>query len=1287
MAGRRSRSTSPFPEMKALTAPRGKRAYKQVQLSEHGREEEVEDVDLGSHAAANSRHRGRGDEEEEKEGEEATSTVVELQTPHTAATSTTPLPGSSQPPPAPSDESLQVTSMQGLQYSLTRELLYYALALLTAGVSSLLYFWFPRVGLTLRYRPSSLSTAHFVLVHTHNGQHELCPVERCQPHPPSQRPITLTRYLRPPPPLDPCDKLLVFRHSRYLYDPPSQSFLRLAAPTSLPYASLASSLAHGTSSSAAAAAYSLHGPNAIDIPIPSIPSLLVREVLHPFFVFQLYSIALWCVEAYYYFAACIFVIAAVSICTTLIETRRRLFALREVAQFTSQVRVNRGGAWVTLDSAALIPGDVVQVTTGAVPCDLALLSGSAVVNESMLTGESLPILKSPLDLANKAADAAIPLSSDSHTLFSATNVLQLKPDATGTGGVVVGLVTRTGWSTTKGSLILSILYPAPSSFRFVEQSYRFVGVLFLVSLVGFAISIYQLQRLGASAGLIVLRGMDLITIVVPPSLPLALSVGTNYALLALRRRKVHCISPAKINVAGKIRVMAFDKTGTLTSDGMEMKGVRPVQDGHFTDFTTIGRTAQQQAHGDERGAAADEMHKDGKGNERLVLVDSETEDGEALAVSASAAAVADVSPALLAALSCCHSLAVLDGQLIGDPLEVQVFRSTGASIEESDSSSSSSSSSTAIRLPTTPSSPSPATFRYQHIYEFQSSLQRMSVVCQSSDGPPVVFTKGAPEVVQRLCLPSTVPPSFTSTFAAYARQGYRVLAIAYKDVGEEALQEDREQVRPTLESGLTLLGLIVLENAVKPETAPTLAVLKQAKVRCVMVTGDHSITAISVAKECGLIADGVRVYQGTVKDGEVQWRDSEDDARMLDPLTLRPVNAEPHPYELAITGDVFRVLLPSPSPSFSSFLASSSPVHATLFRRVLLSTTIFARMTPDQKAVVITSLQSLSLYTGMTGDGSNDAPALRAAHVGISLSSSEASIAAPFTYLEPNIRCVPLLLAQGRSALQTSFSLFRFIAMYSLIQFGAAILCYFVGSVLGNWQYLYQDMWVVFILTLLMGGVEAVDDLSVKRPSGDLLSFSNLLSILSHAGICLSFQVIVFTTTQHQPGYVALQDQPGFNNSASTMETTSLYYFSNFQYLLYAVLFARGWPWKRPVYSNLRFTAWCLVVLASNLALLFSAPTVGFWRSEDVDLPAAWRGGICGLALAQLWVSWVWEVCMLPMLTRAWKGWRRRRGGGELGQVYGHEKRITGRGVKEYHRLRGAFERGWRIAQPILDED
>ena len=544
--------------IKSLTEQRRQKKYAQITQGEWDTDEDKR-ADTPFSPAAHS----KADNGVDGAADHAAllSTVVELQPTAAHSSASTPLPGSSAPPPP--DEAadcLRVAGTVGLQYSIGRELLYYTLALLTGSLSSLAAFWFPAPSYLRRYRRCSLDEADFVLVYSANGQSELCVVESIKASPESQLPELLGRYQRPhQPPLPLDDRMIVFRHTRYVFDAASRSFVRLSTASAVTCSDIDAVMTDGLSSKAASRRYSLHGGNELSIRVPSVPSLLIHEVLHPFFVFQLFSLVLWCFEQYFYFAACIFLIASVSIATTVLETRRRLIALAELARFSSSVSALREGKWHTLPSSALVPGDVVQVGTGVLPCDVALLSGSCVVNESMLTGESLPVLKSAVDLANKPPSALIHLMSSSHTLFSATSVLQLKPAHPHSHPL--GLVTRTGWSTTKGSLILSILYPAPSTFRFVQQSFKFIGCLFALSLIGFFISVYQLERLGASVGLIVVRALDLVTIIVPPSLPLALSVGTNYALIALRRAQVCCISPNRINMAGKVRLMCFDKTG------------------------------------------------------------------------------------------------------------------------------------------------------------------------------------------------------------------------------------------------------------------------------------------------------------------------------------------------------------------------------------------------------------------------------------------------------------------------------------------------------------------------------------------------------------------------------------------------------------------------------------------------------------------------------------------------------------------------------------------------------
>jgi cation-transporting P-type ATPase 13A2 len=101
--------------------------------------------------------------------------------------------------------------------------------------------------------------------------------------------------------------------------------------------------------------------------------------------------------------------------------------------------------------------------------------------------------------------------------------------------------------------------------------------------------------------------------------------------------------------------------------------------------------------------------------------------------------------------------------------------------------------------------------------------------------------------------------------------------------------------------------------------------------------------------------------------------------------------------------------------------------------QMLVKTQIFARMSPDEKNEVVERLQSLGYTVLMCGDGANDCAALKAADVGISLSEAEASVAAPFTSRIPDISCVLDVIKEGRAALVTSFSCFKYMSVFFLI--------------------------------------------------------------------------------------------------------------------------------------------------------------------------------------------------------------------------------------------------------------
>ena len=116
-----------------------------------------------------------------------------------------------------------------------------------------------------------------------------------------------------------------------------------------------------------------------------------------------------------------------------------------------------------------------------------------------------------------------------------------------------------------------------------------------------------------------------------------------------------------------------------------------------------------------------------------------------------------------------------------------------------------------------------------------------------------------------------------------------------------------------------------------------------------------------------------------------------------------------------------------------------------LIPKLVVKGTVFARFSPEQKAQLIESLQSVGYSVSMCGDGANDCGALKAANAGISLSQAEASVASHFTSGLQNISCVPRLIREGRCALATSFGTFKFMTGYSLTQFTSVLFLYYVS--------------------------------------------------------------------------------------------------------------------------------------------------------------------------------------------------------------------------------------------------
>ncbi|KAI1636923.1 hypothetical protein F4809DRAFT_641003 [Biscogniauxia mediterranea] len=977
------------------------------------------------------------------------------------------------------------------------------------------------------------------------------------------------------------------------------------------------------------------GANLIDIDQKSVPQLLVDEVFHPFYVFQIASLVLWSLDEYYYYAVCIFLMSAVSIIATLVETRATMKRLRDISRFECDVRVLRNGFWAHVPSSDLVPGDVYEISDPSLtqfPSDSLLLSGDCIVNESMLTGESVPVSKIPatdetLQLMDLSASTISPEAAR-HFLFCGTKIIRARrpQDNRDDEAVALAIVLRTGFNTTKGSLVRSMLFPKPSGFKFYRDSFRYISVMGCVALLGFVVSFINFVRLGLAWHLIVVRALDLITIVVPPALPATLTIGTNFALSRLKKKQIFCISPQRVNVGGKLDVMCFDKTGTLTEDGLDILGVRLVSPSTKRFEEIVSRASSLVPHSSLQQTQNDKY---------------------------------DNCRAALFTMATCHSLRSVDGELVGDPLDVKMFEFTRWSFEEGNQGGGDQEEEEHGGLSPSVARPPPAplydTDEYgsahgQNVpielgilrsFEFVSQLRRASVIVRAFGKPSGdVYVKGAPECMREICRPDSFPEDYDELLSQYTHKGYRVIACATKHMKKLSWVKSQKMRREEVEADLEFVGFIIFENKLKPTTAAVLKELTDSNIGSIMVTGDNILTAISVARNCGLIERNTHCFvphfaEGNFRDPNAQlhWESIDDTAYKLDPRTLLPL---PIPtdrdaslpfhitnlrnYSLAVSGEVFR------------WIVDYAPME--VMQRMLIRGRVFARMSPDEKHELVEKLQSIDYCCGFCGDGANDCAALKAADVGISLSEAEASVAAPFTSRVFDIRCVPDVIREGRAALVTSFSCFKFMSLYSAIQFTSVSFLYASASNLADFQFLYIDIVLILPIAIFMGWSGPFPTLSRKRPTADLVSRKVLTPLMGQMVLCILIQTIAWFIVRKQDWYIPPQVNPDKSNSRNS-ENTALFLVSCFEYIFIGVVMNAGKPFRQPMTQNWPFMSTIIVTLTLTAYMVFSPARSIKKLMELTPVSHSFKLTVVLLGLTYLLLSWVAENYVFPRLARA----------------------------------------------------
>ncbi|XP_074108715.1 polyamine-transporting ATPase 13A3-like [Cotesia typhae] len=964
---------------------------------------------------------------------------------------------------------------------------------------------------------------------------------------------------------------------------------------------------------------SIYGNNEIKIPLKCFFHLLCLEALSPFYVFQLLSFCLWTADNYYYYALTIMIVSFIGIVMAVHQTREnqeKLNSTVNLSDVAEVLRDRRTGKTDSIPSDRLTPGDILVIPHHGclMPCDAVLLTGSCILNESMLTGESVPVTKIPIPssphLIYDVKDHA------RHTLFCGTNVIQARYFG---GERVLAVVTRTGFTTSKGGLVRSIMYPPPVDFEFEQDSYKFIGLFACIAVIGAVYTAVTKAINGIPALDIILEALDLITIMVPPALPATMTVGRMIAQKRLKNREIYCTSPRAINVSGSVDCICFDKTGTLTEDGLDMWGVVPVVGNEF-----------------------------GKSIRSVVALPTAE---------------------LLFGMASCHEITTIDESLVGDPLDLKMFESTNWSFEEANVPDD-----TKFKMIHPPVvRPKDSTLlkiQNQGLqigivrrFPFASSLQRMSVITRTLGAKKFHFyCKGSPEIIHSLSRPESIPSDFSSVLQEYTSEGYRVIAIGHKQLNKLTYTKIQRLDREFAECDLYFLGFIVLENRLKQETAPVMKALNCASIKTVMVTGDNILTALSVARDCEMVDPSVLVITvNAIQVGQEKprLRFTQSNHRISSSVVshtgelnnFASGSAENHSFvniDLSFSEDLS---LPANKYVFAidgKTWAVIKQFYPELIPKIATRGKIFARMSPDQKQQLVQELQSLGHYVAMVGDGANDCGALKAANIGISLSDTESSVASPFTSKETNISCLLSVIREGRAALVTSFGIFKFMATYSLTQFVSVMILYSMDLNLTDIEYLYIDLFVISTFAVFLPLTAAYSGPLVnKPPTTSLISMASIFSITTQMIIVTVFQYLSFWSLKLYDWYKPFNiEEIEDKDDVASFENYTIFIISSIQYIILAATFSKGHPYRKSIFTNHGLLAsFILLSLFSTYLALYPAE----WLVKQFELmmppDMSFRMSLILFGAANLIVSLLVEYFVIDyLITSKFNNWCRGYG-------------------------------------------
>ena len=780
---------------------------------------------------------------------------------------------------------------------------------------------------------------------------------------------------------------------------------------------------------------------------------------------------------------------------------RALAALRKLS--APQAKVIRSGKLQMVPAHELVPGDRVELEAGDhVPADARLIHTVGFrTQEAALTGESVPVGKDHRAVHGEAT----PLADRSNLAHMGT---------VAAGGKGSGVIVATGMATQIGQIAGMLQRHEPETTPLQRRLESLGRTLVIACLVIVAVIVLLQIVRGGRPRDVLLTAVSLAVAAVPEGLPAVMTIALALGLQRMARRNALIRRLPSVETLGSVTVICSDKTGTLTRNEMTVREL--YAGGRRYDVTGSGYVPEGQ-----------------------------------FLQAARATDVAD-EPALRQALTigarCNHARLVREQpqewEVIGDPTEgalrVAAMKAGLDSVESN------------------------ASVSVLHEIPFDSDRKAMSVVIAVSEGGAVMYTKGALEVVLRKCdaelkadgdiepLTDRRRQEVLDLGATMAARAMRVLGLAYRHYGATPVDGSYA------EEHLVFAGLVGMLDPPRDEARDAVRTCRRAGIRPVMITGDHPITALAVARDVGITVDG----------GEAAAALSGADVDRL--------------------GD------------------SELVTHAR-------KAGVFARVTAENKLRIVRALRAGGAVVAMTGDGVNDAPAVQEADIGIAMGLTGSDVtkeASDMVLTDDNFATIVSAVEEGRGIHD---NILKFVH-YLLASNTSELLFMFFAALVG-WPLpllAIHILWINLVsdsLPALALGTEPPERGVMSRPPRPLneriISLARGMRILLHGCLLAAAAAVGFAWFY--------QGDPA-NLATARTAVFCILVFSQLFYAFACRSFGEPMPWLG-VWTNPRLLAGVAVASLLQLAVVLMPITRDVFKTHGQLGPAAWSL-IFALALA-----------------------------------------------------------------------